>query len=144
MIKINEIVSQEIDNIQSKNFEKAIEERKEILGIISPFERFAAEFTGYWLHPDRCKFKSICDLEPSGKRFDLFKGYQEGIISRIKVINALISLFAREHENILNLKNLEFNKKMQDMVLRLTILIIILTLIQLEPLIMNFLTWLMN
>jgi hypothetical protein len=146
--KFNLTVSQEIDNIRSNNFNKAIEGRKEILRTIFSFERFVAEFAGYWLRPDRFKFEPLFDTKESGKQMDLFKGLHENINTRIKEINALISLFAREHENVLNLKNLEFNKKMQDKVLWLTILILILTIIQIGPtvleFIMKFFTWLMS
>jgi hypothetical protein len=128
--KFNLIVSQEIDNIRSNNFKKAIEARKEVLKTIFSFKRFIAEFTGYWLRPDRFKFKMLIDTKQSDKQIELFKGLHEDINARIKEIYALTSLFAREHETIMNLKNLEFNKKMQDKVFWLTILIIFLAIIQ--------------
>jgi Mg2+ and Co2+ transporter CorA len=128
--KLNLILSQEIENIQSNNFNKAIGNRKKVIQTIFSFERFSVEFKRYRFFPIEFEFNELVVREQLGKQIEFFKDLQDNIDARIKEINSLNSLFSKEHETILSLKNLEFNKKMQDKILYLTILMIILTFIQ--------------
>ena len=128
--KLNLIISQEIENIKGNNFNNAIENRKEVIQTIFAFERFGVEFKEHRFLQSHCKFYELIVKEQSDKQIELFKALQNNIEARIKEIKTLNSLFSHEHETILSLKNLEFNKKMQDVILVLTMLIILLTVIQ--------------
>jgi len=129
--KLNLTLSQEIENIKINNFKNAIESRKEIIQTNFPFERFSVEFKNYRFFPRECKFYNLNGFEKRFKKIELFKGLQNEINARIKEINALKLFFYKEHETILSLKNLETDKRTQDIVLWLTVLIVILTILQL-------------
>lgn len=138
IMQLNSIISEGILKIQEKKFSEAIEDRREIQKNIFPFERFKAEYEGYGFVPNKCAFKSLKSKDK--EQIDLFYGLKENINASIKVIDNLINDFTKQYEVVLNLKNLEFSKKMQDSILVLTIFIIILTLIQIMPLIIKWLS----
>jgi hypothetical protein len=127
--KLNLTVSEEISKIQENNFGEAIKTRGNVLKNIFSFERFVAEYQRYNF-PHKFPFKNLKDKRNPYRQIELFKGLKEGITSRINVITDLINNFTRQYETIINLKNVEFSKKMQDIILVLTIAIISLTLIQ--------------
>ena len=127
---LNTTVSEEILNIQDNRFEKAIEKRKTILKKTFSFDRFVSEVKGCRTAQDRFPFKNIKDERHPGRDVDFFKELNKGIVQRVKVIEELIDRFNKQHEKVLNLKNVEFSKKNQKTVVLLTIVIIFLTLIQ--------------
>jgi hypothetical protein len=129
--KLNLIISQEIESIQSNDFPKAISNRKKVIQTIFSFERFSVEFNKNRFLPIEFKFYGLmAKPQMDIKKIELFNSLRESIEARIKEIHTLNMLFSQEHETILSLKNLEFNKKMQDIVLVLTFFIIILTFTQ--------------
>jgi hypothetical protein len=128
--KLNLLITQEIESLQSDNFNRAIDSQKEVIQTIFSFERFSIEYTEHWFSRIDYEFKNLIFREGLDKQTELFHEIKDHIDFRIKKINILNSLFSREYEKILNLKNLEFNKKMQNVVYHLTIVVIILTIIQ--------------
>lgn len=127
---LNMTVSEEILNIKDNKFDKAIDTRKTVLQKIFSFERFVFEFKRYGVIPDKFPFKSIKDKRNPERQFELFKGLRKGISERIKEIYELINGFTRQYETILNLKNVEFSKIMQNKVFILTVVVVILALAQ--------------
>ncbi|MCK4327041.1 MAG: hypothetical protein KAW41_01040 [Candidatus Diapherotrites archaeon] len=127
---LNSTVSREISQIQQNRFSKAIETRKSVLKSIFPFERFATEYVRYKMIPDKFEFKSLKDERAPDKQIDLFNGLKEGITAKITELHELINGFTRQHESIMALKNLEFSKNMQNLIIILTIALIVLTIIQ--------------
>ena len=128
--KLNLLITQELEYLQHDNFERVINSQKEVIQTLFSFERFSIEYTEQWFSPIDCEFKCLIIKEELDKQTELFHDIKNSIDFRIKKIDILNSLFSREHEKILNLKNLEFNKKMQNLVYYLTIVVIILTIIQ--------------
>lgn len=136
--ELNLIISQEIENIQSNNFNKAIGNRKKVIQTSFSFERFSVEFKRFRFFPIEFEFNKLVIGEQSSKQIEFFKGLQDNINARIKEITALNSLFSHEHETILSLKNLEFNRRMQWLVLILAIIMLIFTVIQIQSVLASF------
>jgi len=134
-MRLNSIVSEGILKIREKKFSKALREREKIQKNIFLFKRFKAEYEGCGFIIDKYSFKSL--KSDNKERINLFEGLRKNIDASIKVIDDLIDEFTRQYEIVLNLKNLEFSKKMQYLILVLTFLIIILTLIQIIILLMG-------
>ncbi len=129
--KINNLVSKEVNEINNNNFGNAITSRKDILKHVFAFQRFETEFNHYNMGSDRFLFMSVFDPHrPNEKNNNMLKGTKKGVEKRIKDINNLINGFTRQYETIIDLKNVEYSKKMQDIVFWLTILIIVLTVVQ--------------
>jgi len=128
--KLNSLITQELENLQNENLNKVIDSHKEVVKTTFSFERFNIEFTEHWFSHKNFKFKNLIFFEDVDKPTELFHYIKDSIDFRIKKISILNSLFSQEYEKILNLKNLEFNKKMQNLVLCLTIVVIILAIIQ--------------
>ena len=133
--KLNSTVSEEISKIQKNKFGKAIETRKVVLKSVFSFKRFGVEYKRCGFISNRFAFKSLKDKKNPERQIDLFKGLKEGIDTRIEEINNLIDEFTKQYETILNLKNLEFSKNMQTSVRTLTIVIIVLSIIQITILV---------
>ena len=60
----------------------------------------------------------------------MFASLKKGIDKRIEDIEEIISTFRKQSENILSLKSIEFNRNMQIIVVILSVLVLILTIIQ--------------
>ena len=133
--KLSSTVSEEILKIQKNKFGKAIETRKDVLKNIFSFKRFEVEHKRTGFIFDRFTFKSLKDKKNSERQINLFKGLKERIDTRIKEISDLIDVFTKQYETILNLKNLEFSKNMKTSVRWLTIVIIVLSIIQITILV---------
>lgn len=129
--KLNTLITQEIENLQSDNLNKIIDNQKKVVKAIFSFERFSIEFSEPWSFHRNFKFKNLIFWEDVDKSTELFHEIKDSIDFRIKKINILNSLFSQEYEKILSLKNLEYNKKMQQSVYYLTIIVIFLAFIQL-------------
>lgn len=128
--KLSSTVSEEISKIQENKFSKAIETRKNVLKSVFSFKRFGVGYKRNGFIFDQFTFKSLKDKKNPERQIDLFKGLKERIDTRIKEISNLIDVFTKQYETILNLKNLEFSKNMKNSVLWLTIVIIVLSIIQ--------------
>jgi hypothetical protein len=133
--KLSSTVLEEISKIQENKFSKAIETRKSILKNVFSFKRFGVGYKWNSFIFDRFTFMSLKDKKNPKRQIDLFKGLKEGIDTRIKEISNLIDVFTKQYETILNLKNLEFSKNMKNSVLWLTIVIIVLSIIQITILV---------
>ncbi len=127
---LNSKVSEEISKIQENNFSKAIQTRKSVLKSIFSFERFRTEYNRYYFIFDKFPFKRLKDERNPDREIDLFKILKKSVSTRIKEISSLINGFTRQYETILNLKNVEFSKKIQTYVLILTIVVIVLAIVQ--------------
>ena len=127
---LSSTVLEEISKIQENKFSKAIKTRKSILKDVFSFKRFGVGYKRDGSIFDQFTFKSLKDTKNPERQIDLFKGLKESIDTRIKEIDNLIDVFTKQYETILNLKNLEFSKKMKNSVLWLTIVIIVLSIIQ--------------
>jgi len=128
--KLSSTVSEEISKIQENKFSKAIETRKDILKSVFSFKIFGVGYKRNGSIFGQFTFKSLKDTKNPERQIDLFKGLKESIDTRIKEIDNLIDVFTKQYETILNLKNLEFSKNMQTSVRTLTIVIIVLSIIQ--------------
>ena len=127
---LSSTVLKEISKIQENKFSKAIKTRKSILKDVFSFKRFGVGYKRDGSIFDQFTFTSLKDTKNPERQIDLFKGLKESIDIRIKEIDNLIDVFTKQYETILNLKNLEFSKKMKNSVLWLTIVIIVLSIIQ--------------
>lgn len=96
------------------------------------FKRFGV---GFKWNSNQFTFRSLKDKNNPERKIELFKGLKEGIDTRTKEISSIIDVFTKQYETILNLKNLEFSKKMKNSILWLTIIIIVLSIIQITILI---------
>jgi len=130
--ELSSTVLEEISKIQKNKFSKAIETRKNILKNVFSFKRFGV---GYKWNSNQFTFRSLKDKNNPERQIDLFKGFKEGINTRTKEISSIIDVFTKQYETILNLKNLEFSKNMQTSVRTLTIVIIVLSIIQITILV---------
>lgn len=130
--ELSSTVLEEISKIQENKFSKAIETRKSILKNVFSFKRFGV---GYKWNSNQFTFRSLKDKNNPERKIDLFKGLKEGIDIRTKEISSIIDVFTKQYETILNLKNLEFSKNMKNSVLWLTIVIIVLSIIQITILV---------
>lgn len=126
---LNLKVSKEISNIQDDNFNNAITSRKEIMNSTFVFERFALEFKSTVLH-DRGSFINLKNKHYPDMNMELFESFKIGIDRKIDEIQNFINGFTKQYETVLNLKNLEFSKNIQNKVITLTIVVIILAIIQ--------------
>jgi len=133
--KLSSTVLEEISKIQKNKFSKAIETRKNILKNVFSFKRFGVGSKWNSVFFDRFTFMSLKDKKNPKRQIDLFKNLKERIDTRIKEISNLIDVFTKQYETILNLKNLEFSKNMQISVRTLTIVIIVLSIIQISILV---------
>jgi hypothetical protein len=133
--KLSSTVLEEISKIQENKFSKAIETRKSILKNVFSFKRFGVGYKWNSFIFDKFTFTSLKDERNPERQIDLFKGLKEGIDTRTKEISNLIDVFTKQYETILNLKNLEFSKNMQTSVRCLTIVIIVLSIIQITILV---------
>jgi len=128
--KLSSTVLEEISKIQKNKFSKAIETRKNILKNVFSFKRFGVGSKWNSVFFDRFTFMSLKDKKNPKRQIDLFKNLKERIDTRIKEISNLIDIFTKQYETILNLKNLEFSKNMNNIVLWLTFFIVFLIIIQ--------------
>jgi len=128
--KLSSTVLEEISKIQKNKFSKAIETRKNILKNVFSFKRFGVGSKWNSVFFDRFTFMSLKDKKNPKRQIDLFKNLKERIDTRIKEISNLIDVFTKQYETILNLKNLEFSKNMNNIVLWLTFFIVFLIIIQ--------------
>jgi len=133
--KLSSTVLEEISKIQENKFSKAIETRKSILKNVFSFKRFGVGYKWNTFIFDKFTFTSLKDERNPERQIDLFKGLKEGINTRTKEIGSIIDVFTKQYETILNLKNLEFSKNMQTSVRWLTIVIIVLSIIQITILV---------
>jgi len=133
--KLSSTVLEEISKIQENKFSKAIETRKSILKNVFSFKRFGVGYKWNSFIFDKFTFTSLKDERNPIGQIDLFKGLKEGINTRTKEIGSIIDVFTKQYETILNLKNLEFSKNMQTSVRWLTIVIIVLSIIQITILV---------
>ena len=133
--KLSSTVLEEISKIQKNKFGKAIETRKNILKNVFSFKRFGVGSKWNSVFFDRFTFMSLKDKKNPKRQIDLFKNLKERIDTRIKETSNLIDVFTKQYETILNLKNLEFSKNMQTSVRTLTIVIIVLSIIQITILV---------
>jgi len=122
----NKRISAEFTNIDKNKLELSIDTRKEIFKDIFQFQRFKAEYQLYDFYDQGVDFYSISN-NPETKYFD---GLKNDMDERINDIDQLISMFTKNSDSILNLKNIEYNKKIQNNIRNLTIAIIFLTIVQ--------------
>jgi len=124
---LNLLMSKESEYIANNKFKKAILNREKITKCLFHFERFKIEVSrfGSMLEGDSPAFRSL------GKEdILLFSGIMAQIKHHIHYIDEFISILNRHSDSTLTLKNVEYNKNVQDSVLRLTYAVIIISIIQ--------------
>jgi len=122
----NNRISAEFTNIHKNKLELSIDTRKEIFKDIFQFQRFKAEYQLYDFYDQGVDFYSIAN-NPETKYFDKLKNDIDG---RINDIDQLISIFTKNSDNILNLKNIEYNKNIQNNTRNLTYALLFLAVVQ--------------
>ena len=126
---LNNAVSEETWNIDKK-FDKTIKKAKSIFKETFLFNRFVSEFKIYDPLQDRFHFKNIRDERYPGGEVEFFKDLKKEIESRLRIINQIIYGLNIQYQTIFNLKNVEFNNKIQKAVVVLTVVVVILTTAQ--------------
>lgn len=117
-------LSEEIEDLTKSKIKNIIEKRKTIATESFNFERFKIEF-------NQMNTYGHSDFESLNERKDnLHETLMANIQNRIDNIGETINKL-NEHSNaISNLKNIEYSKNMQDIVIILTVIILCLTAIQ--------------
>lgn len=121
--EFNTLITHEMSNIKKDDLNKIICNRKGIYHKIFDFERFKSEFN---LSRDyrECNFISI------KKKSDVFKKLSKDVNFQIQKIDLMIKTFDKHSNSILELTNIDYMKKTQEKVNKLTNVIIALTIIQ--------------
>lgn len=141
--ELNTVISNEIQNIEKNDLNEVLKNRKDISKKIYFFKRFKIEFEqiiSKELFIFNFNFKEVNNREE--KYCDLLKNISNEIFEMTKDIDQSINTL-NEHSNlILNLKNVEYNKNMQEKVKLLTYLIIALTIMTIVVgVIQTLITW---
>ncbi|MCC4772061.1 hypothetical protein FXV91_18405 [Methanosarcina sp. DH2] len=125
--ELNLLISKESEYVANNQFKKAIINREEITKYLFYFERFKIEINMFdsMLVDDCPAFESL----DKKNRF-LFRNVMTKIKRHINYIDEFVNTLNRHSDNILALKNIEYNKNVQNSVLRLTYLIIIISIVQ--------------
>lgn len=125
--ELNLLISKESEYVANNQFKKAILNREEITKYLFYFERFKIEINMFdsMLVDDCPAFESL----DKKNRF-LFRNVMTKIKRHINYIDEFVNTLNRHSDNILALKNIEYNKNIQNSVLRLTYLIIIISIVQ--------------
>ncbi|NMC60280.1 MAG: hypothetical protein GYA51_12995 [Candidatus Methanofastidiosa archaeon] len=120
-------ISKEFTNINENKLELSIDIRKKISNIIFQFQRFKTEYKLYMRYEYRKDFHCIYEDDDD---FKYFSDLKNRINERINDIDELIFMYTNNSDSIITLKNIEYNKNIQDGIYVLTFFIIILTIIQ--------------
>lgn len=123
----NLLVSKEREYIDNNDLSKVISNRELIAEYFFQFERFKIEITGIAAVYVKCnyKFKSLGD-----GNLCLFDAIMEQINVNLDYMEKFITTLNRHSDSTLALKNIEYTKKMQDLVLFLTLVVIIISVAQ--------------
>jgi hypothetical protein len=126
-LSLNSLVSKELEYITKNDFNKVISNREVVTKYMFYFERFKIEFSNYTFDfsKDDLPFESLNE-----KDVFLFNQLVKRINEYVIYIDKFISTLNRHSDNTLALKNIQFNKKMQERVNILTIIVILLTILQ--------------
>lgn len=126
-LSLSSLVSKELEYITKNDFNKVIANREVITKYIFYFEKFKVELKNYTDNFD----KGYLPFKPLNKN-DVYLLHQllERINENINYIDEFINTLNRHSDNTLALKNIEYNKKMQNSVLILTLVIIAMTVVQ--------------
>ncbi|MDY9923336.1 hypothetical protein [Methanobacterium sp.] len=122
--KLNTLTTKEILNLKKEDLNTIISNRKDLYKEMFIFERFKTEFKTYNVSFTECEFISI------ENRIKLHENLLENIKIKINRTLEIIETFEKHLNSILALKNVEFMKKNQEIVLGLTFVVIVLTEIQ--------------
>jgi hypothetical protein len=124
--KFNLQTSNEIIDLEKENsLDKIIQNRKNIYPEIFNFERFKIEFGLYYVYNIlKCEFISI------RKKDSLSKILYTNIKHNIDITNDILESFGKHSNNVLNIKNVEYTKRSQDIIKILTFVIILMALLQ--------------
>jgi len=123
----NEMISKEIRYLESDKLNKAFENRKALNSKLFYFDRFKIEFKQYMKNDFQTNKFNFVNITGNN---DFFNNIIKNIDFRIIETDNLIKTFTKHSNSILELKNIEYTKKTQDRVLFLTIVVVILTLVQ--------------
>jgi hypothetical protein len=104
-------ILEEFSLLQKSNLENAIKLRKNNLKNIIQFERLVAEYRNYDAFGDHLDFKSL-DQSQSNP----FDNLRHSIEKRCNVISELLEKYDKQSRMLLDLKSLEYNKTMQELV----------------------------
>jgi hypothetical protein len=134
-------ISEELEELNKNNLTQLIELQKQFLRELFYFERFKVEFRGYHLTGDRLNFINLETTAgtPISVRVILFDSFEKNIALRMTDIDGMISAYTKHFDSVIALKNIEYNNNLQWWIRLLTILILILTLLQVitQPTILN-------
>lgn len=123
--KINENLSVEMSNLDKFEIKELLKERETLLKKIFEFERFKTEIISNLDNFEFCDFVSIEDSEI--KFFIQLKNY---IITKLNFLENITQKYSKYSQSNLDLKNIEYNQKSQERILWLTIVVGVLTFIQ--------------
>ncbi|KGK98710.1 hypothetical protein LI82_07640 [Methanococcoides methylutens] len=125
--ELNLLVSKELEYITKNDFKKVISNREKIAKYLFYFERFKIEINkfDFRLTNNSPKFELLGEQ----KKY-LFDFIIENINRNINYMDEFINTLNRHSDNTLALKNIEYSKKMQNIVLLLTVLIIVISFVQ--------------
>jgi len=124
VVEFKKDISEEYNNISKNKLESLINKRKNIFNSIFQFQRFKSEYPVYEFDKDERDFYSILD------DFAYFHNLKIRIDKRIEDIDRLISMIIKNSDNLLNLTNIEYNKKTQSDIRILTYVLSILAVVQ--------------
>lgn len=129
--KLNEIVSKEIQYLNKSDIKSLLDKRGKIQNKIFNFRRFSAELTNNYtiFNIDHCNFISLDSGRDHFKELDLF--------NKILYTKDMIEVYLNHSNSNLKLKNIEYNEKTQSRVHYLTIVVVVLTSIQIGLLILD-------
>ena len=122
--ELNSMISEENQKSNFMHLKKIIESRRKMSNKIFQFERFVVEFDNYSPFPDKPKF---IPLKGNG---DLFENLKTNIDEKMCIIKNMIRLFNEHSKQLLDLKNIEYNRNIQNLLLILAILALLISIIQ--------------
>ncbi len=123
--EFNTLISQELMLLNKNRIGTVIDTRRRISQNIFHFERFKTEFEQYVPVPDKFPFKGL-----KGKDNYLFDNVKKNLTKKMNHLEKVINTFEKHSNANLNLKNIEYSKKIQNLMIALTFLMIILAIIQ--------------
>ncbi|MDP1552832.1 MAG: hypothetical protein Q8M06_07445 [Methanobacteriaceae archaeon] len=123
--KINEDLSVEMSNLEKFEIKELLKKRETLLKKIFEFERFKTEIISNLDNFEFCDFFSIEDSEI--KFFTQLKNF---IITKLDFLENITQKYSKYSQSNLDLKNIEYTQKSQERIFWLTIIVGVLTFIQ--------------
>lgn len=122
--KFNNTVSLELEKLKRHSLKNILSNRKDNAKCMFRFERFKTEFEKDWIIRNPFPFKNIQDNTL------FFNNLTETIVNSSQKIGEHLLMYKEHSREILDMINIEYNKKTQNKILLLTFLMFVFMLIQ--------------